>query len=219
MRIGVFKRLKMAAFGFGLLFLLFGAALPGLAAPTVGGPTGLMFVPTADVLPNGGFNFGLHRAYETNFLAFNMSLVDNFEFGVTALSADGWSDTRANLKFRLLPETKTSPALAVGVRDLADDDGRDAYVVVTKNLAGVGFRGTLGVSGDGLIAGLSKELNPVTISKGARRGGPGVTFMAEIEGSDLNVGVGIGLTPELRANVYLHDLDEAVLGMSYQTRF
>lgn len=203
----------------GALLLFGGATLPAQATPTVLGPTGLMFVPTADVLPNGGFNFALNRAWETNYLTFNMSLIDNLEFGVTALSGDGWSDTLANLKFRLMPETKTGPAVAVGVNDLADDDGRDAYVSLTKNLASVGFRGTIGLGSDGLLAGISKELNAVSISKSGRGGAPGVTFMAELYDDDLNVGVNIGLSPELRAHVYLYDLNEAVLGLSYQARF
>jgi hypothetical protein len=43
--------------------------------------------------------------------------------------------------------------------------------------------------------------------------------MADVDESGLNLGVGIGLTPGLRANVYLHDLDTAVLGLSYQAKF
>jgi hypothetical protein len=202
-----------------LLLGLFGLALPGLAAPTVQGPTGLMFVPTADVLPNGGFNFALHRRYETNWLTFNTSLLDNLEFGVTVASGKNSSDTRANVKFRLLEETRQGPALAVGVTDLADDRGRNAYVVLTKSLSQLGFRGSIGIDGNGLLAGLSKELNPVLISKGGRRGTPEVTFLLDLDHHALSVGVGIGLMPELRANVYLYDLKEATLGVSYQTRF
>lgn len=226
---GTKRAWRAAALGLGLLLAFLGAALPAAAAPTVYGPTGLMFVPTADVLPNGGFNFALHRFGEGNFLTFNTSLMDNLEFGVTAVSWDGghwdggrWvdgTDARANVKFRLLPESRTSPALAVGVSDLADDHGRGAYVVLTKSLPQVGFRGTIGLNQDGLIAGLSKELNPVSISKSGKGSRPGATFLIDVDGSALNLGVGIGLTPELRANVYLYDLDTAVLGLSYQARF
>ncbi|MGE5553451.1 MAG: YjbH domain-containing protein [Betaproteobacteria bacterium] len=210
---------RIAALVGALVLMVFGLSLTGLAAPTVYGPTGLMFVPTADVLPNGGFNFGLHRMYESNYLTFNTSLLDNLEFGVTVVSWPGDSDAQANVKFRLLNETRQGPALAVGVTDLTHDRGRDAYVVLTKSLPEFGFRGSIGIDSDGLIGGLSKELNPVSIAKGGKRGTPGVTFLLDFNDAALSLGLGIGLTPELRANVYLHDLDEAVVGVSYQARF
>ncbi len=210
---------RVAALAGALLLAVFGLSLPGLAAPTVVGPTGLMLVPTADVLPNGGFNFALHRWEEVNYLTFNTSMLDNLEFGVTAVSWKNDSDARANIKFRLMNETRQAPALAVGVTDLTDDHHRSAYVVLTKNLPEAGFRGTVGLDSDGLIAGLSKELNPVSISKSGKRGAPSTTFMLEFDDSALNVGVGIGLSPEFRVNVYLYDLHDAILGVSYQAKF
>lgn len=214
------RGLRTLALTAGLLMGLLGLTGAGLAAPTVYGPTGLMLVPTADVLGNGNFNFALHQWTDNSYLTFNTSMIDNLEFGVTAVSWRGGSDAMANVKFRLMPETKQGPALAVGVNDLTDSNGRDAYLVVTKNLSQVGFRGTIGLTSNGLVAGLSKELNPVSISKGGRGGAPSTTLMIELDDhSKLNVGVGIGLTPEFRANVYLYDLDTAVLGVAYQSRF
>ncbi|HHW13821.1 MAG TPA: YjbH domain-containing protein [Firmicutes bacterium] len=222
LRIGrVFPGLRALALAGVLSLLAMGLAVPALAAPTVYGPTGLILVPTADVLPNGGLNFALHRFGGENDLTFNLSVLENLEFGVTARSWDEGhgSDALANLKFRLLNETRQGPAVAVGVTDLTDDYGRDAYVVVTKSLPEVGFRGTIGISGDGLLAGLSKELNPVSVSRSGRAGAPGTTFLLELDHNALNVGLGIGLTPQFRANVYLYDLHTPILGVSYQARF
>lgn len=203
-----------------LSLLVFGAALPALAWPSVYGPTGLITTPTADTMKSGGFNFGLFRWSEANYLTFNMSPMDNLEFGVTGETGDHWSYVWANVKFRLVPESKQYPGVAVGVTDLLDDYSRGAYVVVTKNLSEIGMRGSIGVkSGGGLIAGIAKDFNTVSITSGKRSAGPNTTFMAEIDGSDLNLGVGIGLTPQLRANVYLYDMNSAVLGLSYQAKF
>lgn len=210
------RTLALAA---GLILALAVAALPAAASPTVEGPTGLMFVPTADVLPNGGFNFALHRAWDSTFVTFNTSMMENLEFGVTSVSWERGSDARGNIKFRLMAETRQNPSVAVGVADLADDLDRSVYVVATKNLSGAGFRGTIGLSSKGLLAGLAKELNTVSVSNGARRGAPGAVFMAELDGSALNVGVGITLAPAVRANIYLYDLRTAVLGLSYEARF
>lgn len=212
------RRMILLTLSLGLLVI--GAALPALAWPSVGGPTGLILTPTADTLHNGGFNFGLFRRSDVNYLSFNMSMMDNLEFGVTGASADHRSDVWANVKFRLVPESRQYPAVAVGVTDLLDDQDRGAYVVITKTLPEIRMRGSLGVtSRGGLIASVAKELNSVSISSSRKGGGPGTTFMAEIDGSDLNLGVGIGLTPNLRANVYLVDMRSAVLGVAYESKF
>jgi hypothetical protein len=216
-----FKHLLRRAALLAVAILLAGVTgVPVFAAPTIHGPTGLIEAPSGDTLAASQFNFALNLGEHVNYLTFNMSPMNNLEFGVTNYGWDGGSEVQGNVKFRLTPESKTAPALAVGVRNIADDH-RGLYFAGSKNLADLGMRGHFGIESEtGLFLGLSKQLNTVNISKAGRKSsGMSTTFMAELYDSRLNLGATIGITPEVGVNVYLRDMDSAVIGVVYQSRF
>lgn len=222
--------LRKAALGWLVLTLgvfLVWAAAPAGAEPSVDGSTGLIFGPSADVLPSGNFSLGFHLVRGANFLAFNFGLVENLEIGAHSVFVQGGGTaTFLNAKYQFLPERKDAPALALGVKAL-NEESRVFYLVASKNfpeLAGV--RGHLGLmTGDnGLFLGVSKVLNPVSVrpsGKGSQWYGglPPTTLLAELIGGDVNLGARLEVSPGLELGAYLLDLQDGMIGLSYTTRF
>lgn len=205
-------------------------AAPAGAEPSVDGSTGLIFVPSADVLPSGNFSLGFHLVQSVNYLAFNFGLVENLEIGADSVFIQGeTSATFLNVKYRFLPERKDAPALALGVKAL-NEESRIVYLVASKTLPELaGVRGHLGLgTGDqGLFLGISKVLNPVSVRPSGKKsewygGLPPTTLLAEFAGGKeggVNLGARLEVSPGLQLGAYLLDLRDAMIGLSYTSRF
>ncbi|MCL5104266.1 MAG: YjbH domain-containing protein [Armatimonadetes bacterium] len=205
-----------------LLAIFVLAAVSGhvAASPAYFGYTGLMLTPTADTLKTGGVGLGAvfltNDNNNTTFWSANVGLLDSLEVGAALVSPEhGDSNGIINAKFGLLKETMATPALAIGVSDLADQLDATPYVVVSKSLPLKGQslwtpRLHVGVGGgrlDGVFAGLSAKV--------ADR----MQLMVEYDTNDVNFGLQFAAAHGLRLHAGLVGGDNLGLGISYNAGF
>lgn len=198
----------------GWLFMLL-VLTPGAAAgTTVGGPTGLIQVPTADILAPGEISLAYHRTANQGVGSLTYGIIDKLEAGL--LIRDRRSDIGFHLKANLVAETRNMPGISVGLKD------ESYYMVVSKRLPGVGVRGHIGVGTgeiDGLFLGISKLVNPVTVNSGSSDIGiPTTILAAEYAGGGFNVGAEILMTPQFRLKLAAEDMRDLVIGVSFKFR-
>jgi len=173
---------------------------PVLAAPSVNGSTGLINIPTADVLRSGQFSLGYYHLKDGGVGTFNTNIVPNVEVGVTGFRYDSQQNkTNMNAKFGIVPETVLTPGLSVGVEDIANHDKRSSYVVASKTLP-FGFRihaGTGNGNFHGVFAGIEKTLNPISMLTGNDTF-PATTLIAEYDGKTMNYGARLSIISGLK---------------------
>ncbi len=207
--------------------LAIAAAAPASAVPNYLGQTGLILIPTGDVLDERALE--AHLQGTDDFVTFGamFGIMNRVEIGVTALDIDddtfftdrGNTRILANAKVSLLRERLALPAVAVGVVDAFDQLDRDPswYVVASKGIIAptpTGLRGVrahLGYGGglyeNQLFGGLETTIFPR------------ITGIAEIAGGDVNLGARVDIIQGLRANVSLLDFDSFGAGVSYRYKF
>lgn len=192
----------------------FGATV-SLAAPSINGPTGLINVPSADVLHDGQYSIGYYNLKEGGAGSFNFNLARNLEVGVTGFSFDNHDrNALVNAKYALLPETILTPGLSVGIEDFADKNSRTSYAAVSKALP-FGFRIHAGYGNgriDGLYYGIEKTLNPVSILTGSNAF-PATTLILEHDGKHTNYGARLAVAGGLKVDAGWRNSDFYV-GMS-----
>lgn len=182
--------------------------------------TGLFRVVTADVMPKGTANIRLLQVGSNPELSFTVGISDNLEVSL-AFGQSGKNDPYSSLelKGRILPESKDSPGLAVGMFN------KSVYVVTSKRLdVGSGIRGHLGVSvGEdaGPFIGLEKSLNAVSVSRQNTSSVklPPTIGIVELSHSGLNVGVRLLISPEFTLDLALSDMKTLTLGGSLKLGF
>ncbi|HEY3415857.1 MAG TPA: hypothetical protein VGM23_03140 [Armatimonadota bacterium] len=134
--------------------VLIGCAVAGLSYPTLYGDTGLVLVPTADIMPTGNFSLAVNVSRED--LTSGTATVipvrvtygasDRTEFSLffsepTDKSEGGFDATGGGVKLSLLPENveRRTPGIAVGgriasLRDPVGYDVIEGYAVFSKAL-------------------------------------------------------------------------------------
>lgn len=220
MRIAGVRRLVAGSVLMGLLV----AALPA-GAGTLSGLSGLLTVPTADVLPWGGLEAGVHLAGKGAHGAGDRIVVtvvsspmDNVEVGLTNLRRkDHFGEFELALKGLVFAETANQPGVAAGF------DPGWAFVVASRRVAprvrihaGYGYG-----EHKGFFGGASIALSTASTANSALRT-PAVTAMAEYTPAGANVGARLIFTPFLSADVGLMDLggsEEWIAGVSYRRSF
>lgn len=189
---------------------------PASAAPSFLGHTGLLLTPTADALDAREWNLTFHHISDNaNIAAGTVALAAGLEVGGVWFDPDvrgADSKFTAHAKYRILPETPTGVALAVGWWDIADEIDSTPYGVVSKRLTNVGrfpLRGHVGLGGgtfDGVFAGVDL---PVANN---------LLLMAEWDTEDLNAGIRLGLPMGFRIDAGVVSEDFGI-GASYNARF
>lgn len=211
------------------------------AAPNYLGPSGNIMTPDELTVPQGQFSIGYHQFVDIGFRGTttdldifhgHYGLTPNIEVGVSVVDQkDNGSDVAINGKWRFVEETATSPAIAVGVLDVAGnaiDDDATFYVLFTKNLTRAAtevvdgpskpLRGTIGFGSgfyDGLFLGLDWTYSPQ------------LSLMAEyVRGGDLfddntmiNAGLRYSVGAGLRLDLATIDFEEIAFGISYTGGF
>ena len=196
----------------------------GWAAPSLLGPTGLVTIPTADVLGMGQFTVGLtavaaDEGEEETILYANTGLLPRLEAGFAREEFDdAETETLLNAKLRLLGPLPGKVSLAVGMSDITDQVDRSGYVVVSHTL------------GAGLLTRFGQVTTPeIHVGAGAGRfdglfGGVSTTvdrrvgLMAEYDGDDINIGARMPVAPQLEATVAALDgLGDLALGLSFSS--
>jgi hypothetical protein len=196
-----------------ILSLLLTLSVTCFAAPSMFGPTGMIVVPSADSLGGGEFDLALHHFSETNILSFSMGVADGFEVGLSAWNRGDSTTTNGFLKYTIVPERSSQIGLAVGGR--ASSNHNSFFVVGSKYLQEIGFRGHLGLDtrGDGtFFMGLSKALP-------SQKAFPKPIVMAEFYGGDLNLGLRMLVTREVNLDLSLLDLNTLQIGLSFHSSF
>ena len=186
-----------------------------MAAPSINGSTGLINIPTADVLHEGQYSLGYYNLREGGAGSFSFNLSRNLEVGVAGFRFDNQTnDLRMNAKYALVPETILSPGLSVGVEDMADKNDRSSYAVVSKALP-FGFRihGGYGKGRmDGMFYAIEKTINPVSILTGGNAF-PATTLIFERDSRHTNYGARMAIAAGLKVDAGWRDKNFYV-GMS-----
>lgn len=183
--------------------LIAAACLPALATiPSYRGYTGLMVVPTGDALGKGDWNAGFFfedvAGKTVNDVVVNYGIAQGFEVGVDVFRLDEDADrhTLLNAKYRFMPETINTPAIAAGVADITNDIKTTVYAVASKSL-GCNYRTWKGEAitprvhvgfGGGRLSGLFAGASAYISNR--------VQVTAEWDSKNVNVGVRLRITPE-----------------------
>ena len=134
--------------------------------------------------------------------------MDNLEFGAAVDLYRHTNDLSVRFKYRLLPETKESFGLALGIQDIGCDPF-SPYVVLGHRLAPYDLRWNVGIGGGqlgGLFFGVSKDFASTQF--------PSVTLSGEYDAYGFNLGAKIFLNKGLQLNVGVHDLEEFMFGLT-----
>lgn len=203
----------------GILLFIGGVPIFAGEAPLNVEPNALMSIPTADVSRYGDLTIGYSQAGKRTVLGAVCGITDDLEIGISALARDK-SSVRfsGSVKASMKDETSRQPALALG---LTNDS---VYAVASKQLfKSPGLRGHIGFgAGDlnGLFLGLTKILNPVSVSPpGKGWEVPVITFMAEMVRRELNFGARFDFTPDLKVDIGVRGGGELLLGARYTMGF
>jgi hypothetical protein len=188
------------------------------------GPTGLVAIPTAEVLGMAQWNVGISGLWigdnnDATVLYGNVGLLPRLEVGAARQDFDqGEAETLLNAKLGLMHAIPGEVSLAVGVVDLTDQIDRSPYVVMSHTLgAGVIMRKGMvtspqvhvGIGGgrfDGLFAGFSAMIND------------DVKTMAEFDGDHFNLGATWPLGPNLTGTLaVLNDFGDLGAGLTFSS--
>ncbi|MEG6586849.1 YjbH domain-containing protein [Dendrosporobacter sp. 1207_IL3150] len=167
------------------------------------GGTGVINTPHAIALDKGGFSISYHDLTGSQTLTqANIGIGGNLEIGVTSFNLNKDDEaTYGNLKYQFLKETIATPALAIGVVDISDKYGRNAYIVGSKNLPVIDTKVSIGMyqKGDNkAFASVEKTFTPLLGSKNLF---PSTTLKVEYDGEDTNFGASIATVPGLKIDI------------------
>ncbi len=111
---------------------------PLTATPNLLGPTGVIMTPTTEIGARS-YGAGAHWVADTftTIAKANYAPIDQLEIGLSWIDYDNHYSTvnsriAFNAKYRICPEEKKTPALAVGVWDIADQVDITPYAVISK---------------------------------------------------------------------------------------
>lgn len=142
---------------FALAFSFFAYAMPHLPAPAINGPTGVVRIPSADVLPYKNLNLGADYGTKAStsepqlFYKMNLGTFQGVELGIVGGLNQAGTRLREgvfiNLKYSLATQEEAYPLkLAIGAENLASYNDVDVFMVATKYLKG--FNLTFGFLAD-----------------------------------------------------------------------
>ncbi|MHB0938151.1 MAG: hypothetical protein ACYDCO_03945 [Armatimonadota bacterium] len=197
-------------------------ACAAYAYPTLNGPTGLVFVPTAAVAPAGQLQVALDWAYFSDFedadipLRVLYGINDQFEIGAAYFSQEGNEDNAfgINGKF-VLPFTAGDAAWAVGASffDSDDDDSSFGLSLSATKAFTEGFAGTAALlwdEDDEFALGIGAEAN---FDSGLTLVGEYINFLPSAE---LNMAARYPITEALTAQLgFAFDTEATFIGAMY----
>lgn len=194
------------------------------------GATDLMVTPSTGTLSPNRAGFALNFA-EGDVTTFNLDygLIPDLEIGLAVMDLDddrpgrdgGKTYVTLRGKYRLLKETSSAPALAVGIQDIGEDDlDVSPYIVISKNLGpDLDVDGYLGVGGgeiDGIFGGLSKTFNISPAQRGSSNLSK-IQLILEFDSDNLNLASKFKIGSNTDINFGFYDLENWVIGLTYRT--
>ncbi len=211
-------RTRKVIFGLAVCFTSLFLTVPGAAAPSVTGSSGMIRIPSADVLRSNEFSTGYYYWQDGGAAVAAVGLPPNIEVSASVPWQNGspgiWN---VNAKFSLNQEMLLIPAVAVGLENIAGQSPTSIYGVISKSLP-YGYRIHLG-AGNGRFSGffgaIEKVLNPTKLRK-KPSGFPVTSIIAEMDGRKMNYGARIRLAHGLRLDAgWLGQDKKMYLGLTY----
>lgn len=202
-------------------WLLGSYSVSALSAPSFRGYTGLVKIPTANALDSGEFSFGVMSEGTDRFEATDvfgiLGVGGRLEIGVDSFQPcnDDERKTLVNAKYRF---SDRRSGYAVGIIDAANEVQQTGYVVATKSIirrtnifASIvsSVRGHVGLG----VGRLNGVFGGISVYAGNR-----VSFSAEWDSEDVNLGFRLAPIRGLRLHAALLDVGDAEdfgVGMSY----
>lgn len=190
-----------------IVFSLGGGTM--VEAKGVFGSTDLIYIPTNRTLSPGKYSLGAHvNEHNRGKVQIDLGLVKDFELGAAVDLYRHANELSVRFKYRLIPETRDSFGLALGIQDIGKDDF-SPYVVIGHQLAPYDLRWNVGIGGGelgGLFFGVSKVFSSSQF--------PSVTLSGEYDAYGLNLGAKILLNRGLQLNVAVVDMEDFVFGLT-----
>ncbi|UCC68213.1 MAG: hypothetical protein JSV79_14080 [Armatimonadota bacterium] len=203
------------------VMVLIAAPVGAWAGPSLVGPSGLVTIPTAEVLGMTEWNAGISELWiedgeNVSVVYANVGLMPRMEVGASREDFEaGEAETLVNAKLGLIRNVPGEVSLAVGMVDVTDQVDRTAYAVLSHTL-GAGLmmrRGKVtspqlhvGIGGgrfDGLFGGVSATLDGR------------MQVMAEYDGDDVNLAAIWPVAMNLTGTVaVLNGLDDLGVGLA-----
>ncbi len=204
------------------LVLLVAVPVWAQPAPSFLGPTGLLFVPTADVVGMGEVEAGAAVTRgdddnDANWISANVGVLPQLEVGATRIGVeDADSEIVLNAKYRVLKPALTATTLSVGMVDITDQIDRSAYAVLSHDV-GVGLVMRKGLfSRPRVHVGIGGGMLDGVFAAGEITYANKVDLIAEYDSHDVNVGARIPLSRGLNATVAALDgFDHLGVGVSF----
>lgn len=192
--------MKKALIASSLLSLFIASTAFASSSAVLVGGTGSINTPHARSLGAGKFSMSYHDlAGSTTLSQANFGIDGKLEVGVTSYNlGDSDEATYGNIKYQFVKETAVTPAIAVGVLDISDKYGRNAYIAGTKSVPFLDARFTVGSyqKGDNKVfASLEKTFS---IIPGGKNLFPSTTFKVEYDSDDINYGISLATIPGLK---------------------
>lgn len=171
----------------------------GSNAVRVGG-TGSINTPHALSLGAGKFAISYHDLTgNTTLSQAHFGIDGKLEIGMTSYNlGDSDESTYGNIKYQFVKESLVTPAIAIGVLDVSDKYGRNAYIAGTKSLGFLDARFTVGAyqKGDNKVfASIEKTFS---IIPGGKNLFPSTTLKVEYDSDDINYGLSLATIPGLK---------------------
>lgn len=203
-----------------LLLLMLFISCSVSANTSLWGPTGLITIPTADILGHNALGLAYYfkggaeplGKINRNAILLNYGYNHKIEGGLTYLPPADFSELIAHLKVRIIEEIADDylPSLAVGII------GKSPYFVASKSVGSQfsGFRLHLGYGLSdlgGIFIGAEKVLNAFSITDRDFHL-PLTTLMAEYSDKKFNLGLSFEITPTIRAKTHLAHFKNLVIG-------
>ena len=192
--------------------------VPAAAAPSFTGSTGMINIPTADVLSPGHVAAGYYHWQDHDSGVLTVGAGKDFEISAAA----PWQDASpmawtVNAKINISRETLLTPAVAVGIEDIDGRNRRSVYGVISKVLP-YGYRIHVGTGTgrfDGMFGAVEKVLNPTSVRQ-SHSAFPVTSLIIEMDGNKMNYGARMSLAHGLRLDAgWQGQTEKMFLGLTY----
>ena len=213
----VFRKARLLLVLLGLLSLW--GTTPAFAAPSTSGATGMIRIPTADILRPGHISAGAYYWQDHSTVVAAVGLPTGLEVSAAAPWHKGVSGNwTVNAKVALTQEGLLLPAIAIGGEDLGEQNQRSYYAAVSKALP-FGFRVHVGAGTarfKGMFGAVEKVLNPTSLRKKQQGGFPVTSLIVEMDGQKMNYGARMSLAHGVRLDAgWLGQEQRVYLGLTY----
>lgn len=170
-----------------------------LAKTTPRGTSGVINAPSGYVRMPGHVSAGMDWTKDDKTLRGNVSLPLGLEIAASHTNPKhGDTYDTVSAKWQVIRETPVTPAIAIGVEDIGDQDERKGYMALSKALP-ADFKIHAGIGTKNYKHGF------YGLEKNVKLLGAGMTLMGEYDGSHFNYGAALPIAKFLEGEVGVRD--------------